>query len=147
MDHRTTAYRGVGASVYLPLFTHSLFVGKNKSNFSAEEKTISFSLQQLLYRVKNFQRAVFLKDSKSDLKNIEHHQGARKHITIHLVFLKNTGLKENAAAADKLTKTGIELQQTAASVLVHFAGKKTVPKKNCLMSPANGEQSSHNKHG
>jgi hypothetical protein len=61
---------GVGAGVYLEVFSHYLAVGKNKTVFEGECQAILYALTQLLHRQKAFEKVVILVDSKSVIQAI-----------------------------------------------------------------------------
>ena len=75
------SYIDKGAGAYCKLFSHYIPVGENKTNFDAELEAIQFSLAQLLHRMTNFKKVVFLVDSKSAIQKIAS-QNASESATI-----------------------------------------------------------------
>jgi len=64
VDEANTA----GAGVHCRLFLQYASVDVNKSNFDGEIETISLVLQQLVYRLRPFEKVVILVDSKQLFK-------------------------------------------------------------------------------
>ena len=116
--------KGAGAGAYCKLFSHYIPVGENKTNFDAELEAIQFSLAQLLHRVTNFKKVVFLVDSKSAIQKITS-QNASESATVtdirnSLKLLtkinfqwvpSHIGLSENELA-DNLAKKGTKIVKT-----------------------------------